>query len=194
MQFSFKLLFSMEKDKLKAFNEIYSTYYRKCFLFAKSYVHNTEVADDFASEAMVKLWENFNDTDDVLNIQAFLLTVVKNLSLNYLRHEHMKMEAHDSILNTTQREIDLRISTLESCNPDLLFSEEIRSLFEKTMMSLPEQTRQIFVMSRHDDKSNKEIAFHFGITVKGVDYHIAKALKLLRFNLKDYLPTLLFLL
>jgi RNA polymerase sigma-70 factor (ECF subfamily) len=143
---------------------------------------------------MVKLWENFNATDDVLNIQAFLLTVIKNLSLNYLRHEQMKMDVHESILNATQREVELRISTLESCNPELLFSEELRSMFEKTMMSLPEQTRQIFIMSRNDDKSNKEIAFHFGISVKGVDYHITKALKVLRKNLKDYLPTLLFLL
>lgn len=183
----------MEKDKLKAFNEIYSIYYRKCFLFARSYVHNVEVADDFASEAMVKLWENFNTSDDVLNIQAFLLTVVKNLSLNYLRHEQMKTEVHESILNASQREIDLRISTLESCNPDLLFSEEVRNLYEQTLASLPEQTRLIFAMSRHEDKSNKEIAQYFEISVKGVDYHIAKALKVLRINLKDYLPALLFL-
>lgn len=183
----------MEKDKLKAFNEIYSTYYRKCFLFAKSYVHDVDVANDFASEAMVKLWENFNTADDVQNIQAFLLTVVKNLSLNHLRHEQMKTEAHESIMNSTQREIDLRISTLESCNPDLLFSQEVRNLFDQTLAALPEQTRLIFTMSRQDDKSNKEIAQYFGITVKGVDYHIAKALKVLRINLKDYLPILLFL-
>ncbi len=183
----------MRKDKLKAFNEIYKTYYRKCFLFAKSYVHNSEVADDLASEAMVKLWENFNATDDVLNTQAFLLTVIKNLSINYLRHEQMKINVHESIFNATQREVDLRISTLESCNPELLFSEELRVLFGKTLSSLPEQTRQIFLMSRNDDKSNKEIAYHFGISVKGVDYHISKALKLLRITLKDYLPIMLFL-
>lgn len=183
----------MEKDKLKAFNEIYSTYYRKCFLFSKSYVHKNEVADDFASEAMVKLWENFNAADNVLNIQAFLLAVVKNLSLNYLRHEQMKSEAHELILDASQREIELRISTLESCDPDLLFSKEVLSLFEQTLTSLPEQTREIFTMSRVDEKSYKEIAYHFGISVKGVDYHIAKALKALRINLKDYLPSLMFL-
>jgi RNA polymerase sigma-70 factor (ECF subfamily) len=106
----------------------------------------------------------------------------------------MKLDVHESILNASQREIDLRISTLESCNPDLLFSDEVRNLFEQSLASLPEQTRLIFTMSRHEDKSNKEIAQYFGITVKGVDYHIAKALKVLRINLKDYLPTLLFLL
>jgi RNA polymerase sigma-70 factor (ECF subfamily) len=49
-------------------------------------------------------------------------------------------------------------------------------------------------MSRVEDKSNKEIAKKFGISVKGVDYHVAKALKVLRVTLKDYLPALLFLL
>lgn len=184
----------MERDKLKSFNKIYDTYYRKCFMFAKSYVHHVEVADDFASEAMMKLWENFENANDIINIQAFLLTVVKNLSLNYLRHEQMKLQAHETILNNTQKEIEFRISTLESCNPDILFSSEVRSIFEKTLASLPEKTRRVFVMSRIEDQSNKEIAHQLGITVKGVDYHIAKALKELRITLKDYLPTLLFLL
>lgn len=184
----------MKKDKLKAFNQIYNTYYRKCYLFAKSYVHHVEVADDFASEAMMKLWENFDEADNIINMQAFLLTIVKNLSMNYLNREQTKLQAHESILNATQRELEFRISTLESCNPEVLFSTEVRSLFEQTLASLPEQTRKIFEMSRIEDKPNKEIATITGISVKGVDYHIAKALKLLRTNLKDYLPTLLFLL
>lgn len=183
-----------EKDKFKAFNEIYNTYYRKCFLFAKSYVHNTEVANDFASEAMMKLWENFENADDIINLQAFLLTVVKNLSLNYLRREQLRYQAHETILNNTQKEIEFRISTLESCDPDVLFSVEVRSIFEKTLTTLPEKTRKIFLMSRVEDKSNKEIADKFGISVKGVDYHVAKALKEFRITLKDYLPALLFLL
>lgn len=184
----------MEKNKFKAFNEIYNTYYRKCFLFAKSYVHQVEVADDFASEAMMRLWENFENADDIINTQAFLLTVVKNLSLNYLKREQLKHVAHETIQNNTQKEMEFRISTLESCDPDILFSSEVRSIFEKTLASLPEKTRKIFVMSRVEDKSNKEIAQKFGISVKGVDYHVAKALKELRITLKDYLPALLFLL
>jgi len=184
----------MEKDKFKTFNEIYNAYYRKCFLFAKSYVHNVEVADDFASDAMMKLWENFDYADDIINIQAFLLTVVKNLSLNYLRREQLRLHAHETILNNTQKEIEFRISTLESCDPDILFSSEVRSIFEKTLASLPEKTRKVFMMSRIEDKANKEIAYKLGITVKGVDYHVAKALKALRVTLKDYLPALLFLL
>ena len=65
----------MEKasNKLKAFNDIYNSSYRKCFAFAKSYVHRNEVADDIASESMVKLWEQFDTIDNIQNIQDFYL-------------------------------------------------------------------------------------------------------------------------
>ena len=59
---------------------------------------------------------------------------------------------------------------------------------------MPLQTKRVFMMSRFEQKSGKEIAEALGITVKGVDYHIAKALKALRISLKDYLPLIYFLL
>ena len=49
------------------------------------------------------------------------------------------------------------------------------------------------MMSRYENKSMKKIAESLNVTVKGVDYHIGKALQALRKNLKDYLYTLLFL-
>ena len=87
-----------------------------------------------------------------------------------------------------QRELSIRISNLENCNPDDIFSSEIRSIVMKTLSQLPEQTKRVFVMSRLENKTGKEIAKALGITVKGVDYHMSNALKELRTALKDYLP------
>ena len=92
-----------------------------------------------------------------------------------------------------QRELSIRISTLEACNPNDVFSEEIQNILTRTLEELPSQTRKVFMMSRFEQKSGKEIAEELGITVKGVDYHIAKALKVLRVSLKDYLPLAYFL-
>ena len=39
------------------FNSIYTTYYRRAFLFTLSYVHNDLVAEDIVSEAIIYLWE-----------------------------------------------------------------------------------------------------------------------------------------
>ena len=61
----------------------------------------------------------------------------------------------------------------------------------KTLNQLPKQTQKVFIMSRFENKSGKEIAQILGISVKGVDYHMNKALKELRIALKDYLPVLI---
>ena len=53
-------------------------------------------------------------------------------------------------------------------------------------------TRSVYLLSRYDGMSNKDIAVQLGIASKTVEYHISKALKLLRQQLKDYLPLLLF--
>lgn len=181
----------MDKDKLKHFNDIYNTYYRKCYLFAKSYVQNNELAEDFASEAMVKLWENIDNIHEVQNIKAFLFTITRNLSLNYLRHRQIKMQVHEHLFKNEQKNIDLRIATLEALDPEVLFAEEIDLIIQQTLTSLTPQTRKVFELSRYQEKSGKEIAKELGISVKGVDYHIARAINSLRIALRDYLPIIL---
>ena len=61
------------------------------------------------------------------------------------------------------------------------------------LKELPEQTRLIFVKSRFENKTNREIAEELDTHIKTIEYHIAKALKLFRVRLKDYLPLLAFL-
>ena len=82
---------------------------------------------------------------------------------------------------------------VNSCDPEEIFSHEIQTIIPNTLQSVPEQTRRIFEMSRFENKTVKEIAEETNITAKGVEYHITKALKVLRINLKDYLPLFYFL-
>lgn len=177
----------MNGTETQNFNTLYTKYYRKSFLFAKSYIHDECVAEDIASEVLIKLWETGRDKN-IDYFEALLLTSLKNKSLDYLKHEAIKTEAIHSLSDLSQRELDIRISTLEACNPEDIFSAEVQQIITRTLNSLPEQTRYIFEMSRFENKTNKEIAEELGVTTKAVEYHITKALKPLRANLKDYLP------
>ena len=183
----------MSQTDIHSFNALYTRYYRKAFLFTKSFVHDESVAEDIVSESLIKLWENLKE-ENTDHADALLLTILKNKSLDHLKHEAIKAEAIHSMSNLNQRELEIRISTLQACDPEEIFSEEVKKIIADPLATLPEQTRRIFVMSRFQNKSNKEIAEELGITVKGVEYHITKALKPLRISLKDYLPILCFLL
>ena len=129
---------------------------------------------------------------EIEHIEALLLTTLKNKSLDHLKHEAVKTEALRTLTDMRQRELDIRISTLEACNPEDIFSTEVQQIVTATLALLPEQTRRVFEMSRFENKTNKEIAEELQLTVKGVEYHITKDLKPLRENLKDYMPLFYF--
>ena len=182
MYFLFWIMPAIEK-----FNDIYTRYYVKLSRFAKLYVRNDQVAEDIATESMIKLWK-LMEKETVEKPLPLLLTIMKHKSLDYLKQQESVSAHIENEIEWQQQELAIRISTLEACNPENIFSEEIRTILVKTLQELPPQTRKVFMMSRFEQKSGKEIAEMLGITVKGVDYHIAKALKALRISLKDYLP------
>ena len=164
---------------------------KKSFFFAKSYVHDDLAAEDIASESLIRLWEKLK-IEAIDYVEPLLLTILKNKALDYLKHEEVKRTAFESMTDWHHFELSTRISTLEACNPNEIFSEEVESIVRETLDLLPEQTRRIFLLSRFGNKSNKEIAEEMKISIKGVEYHISKALKVLRVSLKDYLPLFYF--
>ncbi len=183
----------MSKILGNSFNDVYLSYYKKSFLFVKSYVHNDLAAEDIASESLIKLWEKLkNEHIEEKYILPLLLIILKNKSLDYLKHEEVKRTAFETMADWQQRELSIRISALEICNPDEIFSEEVERIIGTTLSTLPERTRHVFILSRFENKSNKEIAEEMKISIKGVEYHISKTLKVLRVTLKDYLPLFYF--
>ena len=173
------------------FKDFYTAYYKRCFLFAKSYVHDNWVAEDIASGALIKLWE-MTQTENIDNPRIILFTILKNRALDYLKHEVIKQNVLTNLTDIHQRELEIRISTLEVSDPQKIFASDIQSIIHTSLSSLPTQTQQIFEMNYFRNMPKTEIAAYFGITVKGVDYHISRALACLRENLKDYFPILLF--
>ena len=156
-------------------------------MYVKSYIHDDMAAEDIVSESLIRLWEQMKK-ETIEPVRPFLFSILKNRSLDYLRHEVIKQSVHNNITNILKRELEIRTASLEASDPRNVFSEEIQSIFEKTLNSLPEKTREIFIISRFSDRTHKEIAELYGISVKGVDYHIMQSIQKLKTALKDYLP------
>lgn len=177
----------MYLNQANSFNEIYTALYRKSFLYVKSYVHDDMAAEDIVSDSLIKLWERMKQ-EVVEPVSPLLFCILKNGTLDYLKHQTIKRDAHGTIERTLMREMEIRKTSLESSDPNEIFSNEIQQIIQTTLHSLPEKTREIFLLSRFENKSHKEIAALFDVSQKGVEYHITQAIKELRVALKDYLP------
>ena len=177
---------------LKAFSEFFQKNQSKFIAFTYSYIRNKDEAEDILMESMASLWENRDKWEKESNIPAILLTIIKNKALNYLAHEQVRLNAENEINSHQQRELNFRISTLKECNPDTIFKSEIQTILEDTLKKLPEQSRRIFILSRFDNLSNKQIAETLGVSIKTVEFHVTRTLKILRHDLKDYLISIFF--
>lgn len=179
---------------LELFNKLYTNYHSRFRHFAYSYVKDTYIAEDIVNEAFMVYWEGKNSLKPDSNVPAYILTIVKNKCLNHLKQKETQHKILSDIQDHTSWELSASILTLEACNPEELFSDEIKKIVNNTLKFLPEKTRNVFIMSRYKSKSHKEIAEILNITTKGVEFHITKALLVFRQNLKDYLLSLLILL
>lgn len=177
-----------------AFSDLYRQYYKKLSGFAFSYLHDEFVATSIVQDSFTTLWEQRDKIEIETNLPAYLLTIVKNKTLNHLHRQQIKERVEENVQSHVLRELELRASSLNACDPEQLFQSDIEQIVRKTLDALPDQCRRVMMMSRFGGMSNKDIATKLGISVKAVEFHITKALKFLRHNLKDYLITLLLLL
>ena len=186
--FLYYLCFSNDKVMdLRQFNDFFSECRQGFIRFAAAYVHDEMAAEDIVMEAFMYYWDNRENLPEGANIQAYVLTVIKHKCIDYLRHEQVSEEVCGELYQLYSWELSTRLAALENFEPSALFTDEIQNLAGKALESLPEQTRRVFVMSRRENMSHREIAEQLGISIKGVEFHITKANKHLRAMLKDYL-------
>ena len=173
------------------FARLFEQYKEPFARFAYSFVRDMVVAESLFVDALVDYWQRRDHLPENTNIPSYILTAVRNKALNYMRHQRVKQSAEEKILSKAQSDLEFRISSLESFTIEQLFVDEIGDIVRKSIAKMTEQTRRIFEMSRFENKRNAEIAEQLGISIKTVEFHITKMLKVLRENLKDYMLCLL---
>ena len=170
------------------FSTLYNANYEKFARFAHRYVRDMVIAEDITSDAFIYYWENKSKLPEGANVKAYILTSIKNKCISYLRHQCIHENVMSNILSDIEWERNSRIARLEAFEPSEVFTREILEMVDKTLKSLPEQTRQIFILSRYQYLSHKEIAEKLNISTKSVEFHITKTLKVLKSELHDYFP------
>jgi len=176
----------IKKGNEKSLQILFNQYNGLLLAFARSVVRNPLLAEDFVQDAFCALWENRAKLDKNQSIHSYLFKIVYRRCIDYLRkciiHENFRTYAEFKL-----KELELMQTSLENYIISAITSEEARKITQLTLQNLPDQTREIFLLSREQALKNTEIAEKLGISVKAIEYHISKALQQLRDSLKEFL-------
>ncbi len=158
------------------FETLFKEKFKPLTAFAYKYVKDIDLAKEIVHEAFTKLWEGRTTIDKNKNIKSYLYTIVANLSRNYIR-DNKKFVSTEQIF-----EWDLTPENFRNYAEISELSQAIIAAIDR----LPKKMRQIFIMSRYDGLTHKQIAEKLNISPKTVENQIGKALKKLRKDLKIY--------
>jgi RNA polymerase sigma-70 factor (ECF subfamily) len=186
------LLDKIKKGDDAAFKVIYMRFVPRLYYFIYEYVPYNDLVENIIQETFMVLWDKKSKLDGNTNLGAYLFTVAKNNCLYKLREQRYKQKLFDST-DVDEPELKANLDALATLDTSLITFSEIEQIIENTLSQLPPQCRAVFKLSRFEEKKNKEIAEELGISLKGVEGHISKALKLFRISLKDYLSIMAFL-
>jgi len=186
------LIERLQNGDESTFEVIYKMYASRLYYLVYEYIHQKDIAENIVQETLMVLWNKKKELAGNTNLGAYLFTVAKNNCLYKLRNRRFQEKIFISS-DTSRLEIKMNTGALETLNTSQLIMEEIEQIIERTMDQLSPQCRAVFNLSRFEEKKNKEIAEELNISVKAVEGHITKALKVFRVALKDYLPFVAFI-
>lgn len=176
----------------EAFHTIYDMYYSRILVYCTGYVNDKYIAQEMTQDTFVKLWEKSDLLPDDTMFQPLLYRIARNNCLNYLKHLKVT-EKYQKLQVYRKSEVELNIYALADESAQLVISVELETKILKIIGSLPPACKKVFELSRMEEKKYSEIADNLGIAVKTVENQIQKALKILRKELKDYLPFMIFI-
>lgn len=164
------------------FDTVFRRYYEPlCHYAAKFTDGDLDEAEDIVQQCFVKLWEKHAALDITWSIKSYLYKAVHNACLNRIRHQQTKNRYQQ--FNAGQLENNHSFQDESSA--------ELRARLQQAMDELPPQCRNIFELSRFEELKYREIAELLNISIKTVETQMGKALRVLRFQLSDFLVTFL---
>jgi RNA polymerase sigma-70 factor (ECF subfamily) len=151
----------------KALEYLFDKYFESLCQYINVYIKNKQASEELALDIFLKIWENRKEFQ-ITSLQSYLFKSAYNKSLNFLRDEKKTISLEDLAVEIPEYEEN----TLEV--------EELDNIIQQIIMNLPDRCRTIFLSSREENLTNKEIAKKYNISIKGVESQLTKAFKIIR--------------
>lgn len=173
-----ELISKLVQGNLGAFKRIHRLYYPRLINYARYLLRNDQEAEDLVQDVFIQIWEQRNFLNQNQNFGAYLFTLVKNKSINILKHkiiEEKYLLQQRKFLSEELYHISFEldedfVSTKES------LIDELKSI----IAHMPERCGAAFALKWMEGKKNREIAEIMNISETMVDKHLARGFKIAR--------------
>lgn len=177
-----QVFLAIQSGQTPAFEMLFKTHYQPLCRYANSYLKDPDGAEEIVQAAFIGFWEKRKSISIDTSLKSYLYRVIRNSCLNELKHEQVKQKyfANETLKGEAQSQPA----------DQLAIHVELEEKIREAIQTLPEQCRLIFRMSRFEELKYQEIADQLNLSVKTVENQMGKALKIMRVQLKEYLPLL----
>ncbi len=175
----------LQKGNVAAFDSLFEVYSPKLYGFALKYFKNKTEAEELVQEVFVKVWENRQALKSELSFKSYLFTIALNRIRKYFNKKATSLRYLESL--RTEPEFNESQAVHDEDYESVI--KEINFIIDQ----MPPRRREIFMKSKLEGKSSKEIATELNISAGTVDNQVSEALRFIRSQLKpENLEILLF--
>lgn len=162
---------------MPAFVELFDRYWQKLFAIAHARLDDEDDAKDCVQEVFIVIWTRKDHLNIPQSVPAYLFTAVKNRVFNVM-HARLTQQQHFFSYLT-------EVETFQGGTEDGGI-DELLTVIETEISHMPEQMRKIYLLSREDNMSGRQIADHLSISHQTVRNQISSALKRIKDGVVRY--------
>ena len=136
---------------------------------------NAEDAEDMVQEVYMKLWSKRDALPDVQDVEAYCVTLTKNMCIDRLRMAEVEKEDVDEVptMLAATDDVEAQVERRDAV-------EQVKQIIE----TLPEHQQQVITLRDMEDCSFEEIAEQTGLTAVNIRMLLSRARKTIRERLK----------
>ena len=175
-----KEMIALRNGSEKAFGTIYKRYAGKLFNFIMTLSHGDRyTAEEIVQSVFVKLWEVRAQIQPEKSMLSYLSVIAKNMLLNRYQRQTIEFVYQEYILQEQ--------SPFDTATEKELERKWLEDFIDELIDQLPPSRKRIFILSRKEDLSTKQIAEIMHISVSTVETQLSLATRFMRRQLeKNY--------
>ncbi len=166
---------------IASFEKLFRSLHSSLVLSAYRILNDKARAEDVVQDVFLKLWQKRDEISVSENLPAYLHRAVTNHAINIYKQQYSRLIQHADEIP------ELKVAGSTEMADSATLAAELNDRIEKAISTLPDSSRGVFLLSRFEEMSYKEIADKLEISVKTVEKHMTNALK----HLRKFLPSLL---